>query len=136
EHPHVDMSRLDLGDDIGLKVRDQSGGVRIAPVGAVGQMLKQPLQKKLITDGKRLHRCCAEACGKPRLKCGEHFARRGFATLIQVVAKWAAGLADRNRDSPPIRVGWHGFWPPGSSSLPPRILLSQTGAASRSCQSW
>jgi len=130
------MSRLDLGDDIGLKVRDQSGGVRIAPVGAVGQMLKQPLQKKQITDGKRLIVAARRHVASRACKCGEHFARRGFTTLIQVVTKWAAGLADRNRDLPPIRVGWQGFWPPGSSSLPPRILLSQTGAASRSCQSW
>src|SRR5215472_7223351 len=72
------MSRLDLGDDIGLKVRDQSGGVRIAPVGAVGQMLKQPLQKKQITDGKRLHRCCAEACGKPRLQMRRTFRAARF----------------------------------------------------------
>jgi hypothetical protein len=35
EHAPVDVTRLDPRDDVGLKFRDQLGGVRIAPIGAV-----------------------------------------------------------------------------------------------------
>ncbi len=66
EHAPVDVSGLDLRDDVGLKIRDQLGRVRIAPIGAVTQMLEQPLQQKQITDRKRLILCRPEACGEPR----------------------------------------------------------------------
>jgi hypothetical protein len=35
EHAPVDVSSLDLRDDVGLKIRDQLGRVRIALIGAV-----------------------------------------------------------------------------------------------------
>ena len=35
EHAPVDVSRLDPRDDVGLKIRDQLGCIRIAPIGAV-----------------------------------------------------------------------------------------------------
>ncbi len=54
KHATVDVSGLDLRDDVGLKIRDQLACVRVAPIGAITQMLQQPLQQKQITDRKRL----------------------------------------------------------------------------------
>src|SRR5262249_53532250 len=54
EYPSINMSRLYLRGDISLKIRDQTGGVRVPAVGAVAQALEQLLQQKQITKGKRL----------------------------------------------------------------------------------
>ena len=47
-------SRLNPRDDVGLKIRDQLGRIRIAAIGAITQMLEQPLQQKQITDAEHL----------------------------------------------------------------------------------
>lgn len=39
--------------DISLKIRDQTGRVRVSAVGAVAQALQQLLQQTQITEGKR-----------------------------------------------------------------------------------
>src|SRR5260370_16530889 len=49
----IDMSRLDSRSDISLKIRDQTGRVRVPAVGAVAQALQQLLQQKQITEGER-----------------------------------------------------------------------------------
>jgi hypothetical protein len=48
------MSRFGARGDFGLKICNQLCGVRIAPIGAIPQVLEQLLQDKQITDGKRL----------------------------------------------------------------------------------
>jgi hypothetical protein len=35
KHAAVDVSGLDLRDDVGLKIRDQFGCVRVAAIGAI-----------------------------------------------------------------------------------------------------
>ena len=52
EHAPINMSRLDSRSDISLKIRDQTGGVRVPAVGAVAEVLEQLLQQKQITKGK------------------------------------------------------------------------------------
>jgi hypothetical protein len=46
EHLSINMSRLYSRGDISLKIRDQTGGVRVPAVGAVAQVLEQLLQQK------------------------------------------------------------------------------------------
>jgi hypothetical protein len=74
EQAAVDISGLDLRDDVGLKFRDQFGCVHVAPIGAVAQMLQQPLQQKQVTKSKRFilagRRHVASGAGKS----GEDFA--------------------------------------------------------------
>jgi plasmid maintenance system killer protein len=46
KHAPVDVSGLDLRDDVGLKIRDQLVCVRVAAIDAITQMLEQPLEQK------------------------------------------------------------------------------------------
>src|SRR6266480_2863822 len=99
EHAGGDLPCLDLPDDIGLKIRDQLGGVRIATIRAVPQMLKQPLQEKQISDGKRLIVAARRHVQNSACKSGKYFAWRALAVLIELGTKrgWPA-LRDRPRD--------------------------------------
>src|SRR6516225_2619619 len=54
EHLSIKMSRLYSRGDISLKIRNQTGSIRVPAVGAVAQVLEQLLQQKQITKGKRL----------------------------------------------------------------------------------
>ena len=51
EHLSIKMSRLYSRGDISLKIRNQTGSVRVPAVGAVAQALQQLLQQKQITEG-------------------------------------------------------------------------------------
>jgi hypothetical protein len=42
EQAPINMSRLDSRSDISLKIRDQTGRVRVPAVGAVAQALRSP----------------------------------------------------------------------------------------------
>ena len=53
EHAPIDMSRLYSRGDISLKIRNQTGSIRVPAVGPVAQALEQLLQQKQITKGKR-----------------------------------------------------------------------------------
>ena len=99
EHALVDVSRLELRDDVGLKIRDQLGCVRISPIGAITQMFEQALQQKQITDGKRLvlaRRRHVPSCAR---ESGKDFVRAAFAVPIEVgVERRRAALGDCTRD--------------------------------------
>ena len=43
EHVPINLLRLHPSGDLSLEVGDQTGGVRVAAVAAVAQMLEQPL---------------------------------------------------------------------------------------------
>jgi hypothetical protein len=87
EHASVDEPCLDLPDDIGLKIRDQFGGVRIAPIGAITQVLKQLLQEKQISYRKRL--IVAGRGHVPGSACEsrKYFAWRAFAVSLEFSAE-------------------------------------------------
>jgi hypothetical protein len=54
EHAPINVPRLNPRGDLSLKVRDQTGSIRIATVGAIPQTLKQLLQDKQVTEGQLL----------------------------------------------------------------------------------
>ena len=111
EHAPVDVSRLDLRDDVGLKIRDQLGGVRIAPIGAVTQMLEQPLQEKQITDGKRLILAGRRHVASRAREGGKDLARGAFAVPIEVGAeRGRSALGDRERDPSRMLIRRRGLW--------------------------
>ena len=110
EHAAVDMSRLDLRDDVGLKIRNQLACVGVAPVGAITQMFEQALQQKQIADRKRLvlaGRRHVPSCAR---ESGKYFVRAGFAVPIEVGAeRRRAALGDRTRDPSRILVRRRGL---------------------------
>ncbi len=87
EHASVDEPCLGLPDDIRLKLRDQLGGVRIALISAVAQVLKQLLQEKQISDGKRL--IVAGRGHVPGSACEsrKYFAWRAYAVSLEFSAE-------------------------------------------------
>jgi hypothetical protein len=104
EHAAVDLPCLDLPDDIGLKIRDQLGGIRIAPISAVTQALKQLLQEKQISDGKRLIVAGRRHVPGSACESGKYFAWSAFAVSLEFSAEWwRLALRDGARD--PSRMG-------------------------------
>ena len=98
EHARL-TSRLGLRDYFGLKIRDEPGGVRIASIGAVPQMLEHPLQEKQITDGERLILAGRRHVASRASESGEDLAWRVFAVPIEVLAeRGRSALGDRARD--------------------------------------
>jgi hypothetical protein len=78
------LSRLYSRGDIGLKIRDQTGRVRVPAVGAVAQALKQLLQQKQITEGKRLIVASWRHVASNALKGDKDVARGAFEVLIEL----------------------------------------------------
>ncbi len=106
EHACIDLSRLNPRDDIGLKIRDQLGRVRIAAIGAITQMLEQPLQQKQITDAEHLVLAGRRHVPGRARESRKDFARGAFAVPIEVVAERrrpALGYGARNQSCIVVR---------------------------------
>ena len=111
KHAAVDVSGLDLRDDLGLKIRDQLGCVRVAPIGAITQMLEQPLQQKQITDRKRLILAGRRHVASRAREGGKDFAWGAFAVPIEgIVERGRSTLGDRLRNPSRMLIRRRGFW--------------------------
>jgi hypothetical protein len=84
EHLSINMSRLYSRGDISLKIRDQTGGIRVPAVGAVAQVLEQLLQQKQITKGKRLIVAAWRHVASDALEGDKDLARGAFEVLIEL----------------------------------------------------
>ena len=111
EHAAVDLSCLDPCDDIGLKLRNQLGGVRIAPIGAVAQMLQLLLQKKQITGGKHFIVSRGRHVASRAGKSSEYFARGAFTIPIKISGEWRRStFCDSARDPSRILIRRRRSW--------------------------
>ena len=111
KHTAVDVPGLDLRDDVGLKIRDQFGCVRVAAVGAVTQMLEQPLQQKQITDGKWLILAGRRHVASRARKGSKDFAWRAFAVPIEgIIERGRSTLGDRLRNPSRMLIRRREFW--------------------------
>ncbi|MEO6780409.1 MAG: hypothetical protein ABI196_05765 [Bradyrhizobium sp.] len=111
KHAPVDVAALDLRDDVGLKIRDQLVCVSVAAIGAITQMLEQPLEQKQITDREPLivagRRHVASRAGESR----EDFARGAFAVPLEGIIEWGRPpLGDRLGDPSRVLIRRRGFW--------------------------
>src|SRR5260221_12984852 len=84
EHLSINMSRLYSRGDISLKIRDQTGGVRVPAVGAAAQVLEQLLQQKQITKGKRLIVAAWRHVASDALEADKNLVRSAFAVLTEL----------------------------------------------------
>ena len=111
EHAPVGVSGLDLRNDVGLKIRDQFGCVHVAPIGAVAQMLEQPLQQKQITDGKRLILAGRRHVANQTRESGKDFVGGAFAVPIErIIERRRSTLGDRLRNPSRMLIRRRGFW--------------------------
>src|SRR5262249_11491432 len=111
EYPSINMSRLYLRGDISLKIRDQTGGVRVPAVGAVAQALEQLLQQKQITKGKRLIIASWRHVASDALESDKDLARGAFEVPIKFRRERrrpAFGDCSRNASRVLIRRLWLG----------------------------
>src|ERR1700758_2985281 len=84
EHLPINMSRLYSRRDISLKIRDQTGRVRVPAVGAIAQVLEQLLEQKQITEGKRLILAPWRHVASDALKGNKDLARGTFEVQIEI----------------------------------------------------
>ena len=123
----IDVPGLDLRDDIGLKIRDQPGRVRIAAIRAITQMLEQPLQEKQITEGERLILAGRRHVASRAREGGKDFARGAFAVPIEVGAeRGRPTLGDRMRDPSRMFIRRRGLWLGSAHQAPPRIICDDS----------
>ena len=110
KHAPVDVSGLDLRDDVGLKIHDQSGCVRVAAIGAITKMLEQPLQQKQITDGERLVIAGRRHVASQARESGKDFAWGAFAVPIEgLIERGRSTLGDRLRNPSRLLIRRRGF---------------------------
>ena len=83
EHRTIYVSGLRPRRDLGLKIRNQVGGVGIAVIGSVAQTLKQPLEEKQIAEGKGFVAARWRHVSGGALERGQHFVRRAFKVRIR-----------------------------------------------------
>ena len=111
EHVPIDMSRLDSRSDISLKIRDQTGGIRVPAVGAVAQALEQLLQQKQITKGKRLIVAAWRHVASGALKGDKDLARGAFQVQIELRReRRRPALGDCSRNASRIPIHRRGLW--------------------------
>ena len=88
--------------DISLKIRNQTGRIRVPAVGAIAQALQQLLQQKQITKGKRFIVAPWRHVASNALKGDKDLARGAFEVQIDLDrqksrAKFARHLSDADR---------------------------------------
>ncbi len=111
EHARIDMSRFDARGDFGLKICNQTCGVRIAPIGAIAQVLEQLLQDKQITDGKRLILAGRRHVASSAREGGKDLSRGALAVPIEIGAeRRRPALGNGDRDPSRILVRRRGLW--------------------------
>ena len=74
----IDLSRLHPRGNLSLKIRDQTGRIRVAAVASVAQMFEQPLQEKQITERERLVPAGRRHVASHAVEGGKDFVRRAF----------------------------------------------------------
>src|SRR5215831_119702 len=111
EHLSINMSRLYSRGDISLKIRDQTGGVRVPAVGAVAQVLEQLLQQKQITKGKRLIVTAWRHVASDALEGDKDLARGAFEVLIELRReRRGPAFGDCSRNAPRVLIRRRGLW--------------------------
>src|SRR5262252_7791753 len=111
EYPSINMSRLYSRGDISLKIRDQTGGVRVPAVGAVAQVLEQLLQQKQITKGKRLIVTAWRHVASDALEGDKDLARGAFEVLIELRReRRRPAFGDCSRNASRVLVRRRGLW--------------------------
>src|SRR4029450_308716 len=105
------LPRLYSRGDIGLKIRDPTGRVRVPAVGAVAQALKQLLQQKQITEGKRLIVAAWRHVASNALKGDKDVARGAFEVLIELRReRRRPALGDRSCNASRMLIRPRGLW--------------------------
>jgi hypothetical protein len=111
EHVPVKAPGLDPCGDLSLKFRDQAGGVGVAAVGAVAQMLKQPLQEKQIAEGKHLVLAGWRHVASGTFERDENLVRGTFEVEIEIGhAHRRLALGKRGSDPSRMLIRRRGFW--------------------------
>ena len=111
EHARIDVSRFGARGDFGLKICNQLCGVRIAPIGAIPQVLEQLLQDKQITDCKRLILAGRRHVASSAREGGKNLSRGALAVSIEVGAeRRRPALGNSDRDPSRILVRRRGLW--------------------------
>src|SRR5262249_14588851 len=111
EHLSINMSRLYSRGDISLKIRDQTGGVRVPAVGAVAQVLEQLLQQKQITKGKRLIVTPWRHVASDALEGDKDLARGAFEVQIEIRReRRRPALGDCSRNASRMSIHRRGLW--------------------------
>src|SRR5215813_14165928 len=109
EHLSIKMSRLYSRCDISLKIRNQTGSVRVPAVGAVAQALQQLLQQKQITEGKRF--IVAPWRHVDALKGDKDLARGAFEVQIEIRReRRRPALGDCSRNASRMSIHRRGLW--------------------------
>src|SRR5215471_9504662 len=132
EHLSIKMSRLYSRGDISLKIRNQTGSVRVPAVGAVAQALQQLLQQKQITEGKRFIVAPWRHVASDALKGDKDLARGAFEVQIEIRReRRRPALGDCSRNASRMSIHRRGLWL-GSAhhavSSNRAMLLSRSGA--------
>ena len=97
--------------DLSLKVRNQTGGIAIAAVGAISQMLKQLLQEEQITEGQLLVLAGRRHVASGALERGEDLLRGAFEIQIEIGREHGRPPAgDRGSDPSCVLIRQRGMW--------------------------
>ena len=111
EHLSIKMSRLYSRCDISLKIRNQTGSVRVPAVGAVAQALQQLLQQKQITEGKRFIVAPWRHVASNALKGDKDLARGAFEVQIEIRReRRRPALDDCSRNASRMSIHRRGLW--------------------------
>src|SRR5262245_35192555 len=105
------MSRLYSRGDIRLKIRDQTGGVRVPAVAAVAQVLEQLLQQKQVTERERLILAPWRHVACHALEGDKDLARGAFEVQIELRRKRRRpAVGDRSRNASRVLIRRRGLW--------------------------
>src|SRR6266516_6981739 len=111
EHVPINMSRLYLRGDISLKIRDQTGRVRVPAVAAVAQVLEQLLQQKQITERKRLILAPWRHVAREALEGDKDLPRGSFKVPIEIRReRRRPALGDCSRNASRMLMRRRGLW--------------------------
>ncbi|WP_454620411.1 hypothetical protein [Bradyrhizobium cenepequi] len=101
EHMSVNLSRFRPCTNLCLESCNQLGGVGVAAVGSVSDMLEQCLQQKEIAKGKGLFLTFGRHVASGAVEGGKDFVRRFFQVVIEIGReRGRPALGDRGRDLP------------------------------------
>ena len=111
EHLRLDVSRLDLRHDVGLKLGNQLVRLLVTAIGAIAQKVQQPLQHKQIAERQRLVLAARRHVAGRAGESGKDFTGRGFAVAVQIVAERRRfAFGDRARNPARVLIGGGEFW--------------------------
>src|SRR5262249_21609177 len=143
EHLSIKMSRLYSRCDISLKIRNQTGSVRVPAVGAVARALQQLLQQKQITEGKRFIVAPWRHVASDALKGDKDLARGAFEVQIEIRReRRRPALGDCSRNASRMSIHRRGLWlgsahhaaSSNRAMLPPGPYPRQTSEPGDSCR--